>query len=113
MFNSPYHNGPTPNYPPRDGDISPWGQIQTVHDVLYGIVFVTTARHGGFLLSPERLNQMPEHMRSRDGWYEEDCEVAMPMYVFYDEMVVMGMINSQRQPKTDIIGEIRRLGVEV
>ena len=85
MFTSNFHNGPTPNYPPREGDISPWGQIQFARELIYGITIVSTAGHGGMLLSPERLEQMPGQMRSHDGWYEEDCEVAMPMLIFFDE----------------------------
>ncbi len=42
---------------------SPWGPVESVHDVAEGIVWVTTARHGGVWLSRERWAQMPERFR--------------------------------------------------
>ena len=55
---------------------TPWGTAQTVDRLADGIVSVTTAGHGGVHLSPARLREMRESERTRDGWYEEDCEAA-------------------------------------
>jgi hypothetical protein len=43
---------------------------------------VNTAGHGGFKLSRERNAKVPAYMRRDGGWYEEDCEVAIPLVVF-------------------------------
>lgn len=71
---------------------SPWGKVQQTSVYADGIVFVSTASHGGFKLSRSRQSQMPEALRIQGGWYEEDCEAALvvvglPQY-FSDEQVV-------------------------
>lgn len=91
MFNSPFHNHVTP-LTPLINDVSPWGEIQRIIPCIHGVTFVTTARHGGMHVSHERLQQMPESMRSRDHWYEEDCEVALPMYCFFTEFDLLGQV---------------------
>ncbi len=43
---------------------------------------MTTASHGGLRLSLTALSRLPEAIRqtafSRDGWFEEDCDWALP-----------------------------------
>lgn len=56
---------------------SPWGKVQQTSVYADGIVFVSTASHGGFKLSRSRQAQMPEALRIQGGWYEEDCEAAL------------------------------------
>ena len=72
--------------PPREGHHSPWGPIETAEDVAEGIVSVHTASHGGIWLSPDRLALMDHSERTRDAWYEEDCEAAFPLQRFRDEV---------------------------
>lgn len=64
---------------------SPWGQVQTCHQLADGIVTVSTAGHGGIHLDPWRNAQMPSFLRNGDGWYEEDCEWSKPAVVFGQE----------------------------
>jgi len=45
---------------------------------------VTTAGHGGIKLDAARNRKVPGPVRSRDGWYEEDCDWAIPAYVHDD-----------------------------
>ena len=59
---------------------TPWGTAQTVRTLADGIVSVTTARHGGIRVSPERMELIPEDLRrgciewsDGTGWFEEDC----------------------------------------
>ena len=70
---------------------SPWGVVQSVHEVADGIQFVSTAGHGGFLLSPERLAKMPEKLKwptrfymSGSPWFEEDVEACRVVLAFPD-----------------------------
>jgi hypothetical protein len=67
---------------PRAGGSSPWGRIQTVTKVADGFWFVDTAGHGGLKLSRQRQAAMPDYLRCENGWYEEDCDWAIP-FVFY------------------------------
>jgi hypothetical protein len=70
----------------KEGGRSPWGDIQYLDHMAIGIDRVSTASHGGIKLSAERNRRMPDEFRQRGGWYEEDCEAAMPMWIFADEL---------------------------
>lgn len=66
---------------------TPWGPSDTEETVADGIVFYTTPGHGGFLLSQDRRDDMPEAIRSFQtfaggNWYEEDCDAALVVYSF-------------------------------
>lgn len=69
-------------FPPTRGSSSPWGAIQTVDPLGPEVVSVTTASHGGLRVSLTALARLPEPIRqtahSRDGWFEEDCDWALP-----------------------------------
>tara|TARA_R110001583_G_C5438412_1_gene389607 strand:+ start:67 stop:348 length:282 start_codon:yes stop_codon:yes gene_type:complete len=77
-----------------EGDIeikdSPWGVITLATRKDEGVWFVSTKSHGGFWLSPERREELPEEIKGtsslnivydrktgrfyRDEWWEEDCD---------------------------------------
>lgn len=61
---------------------SPWGEIQDKSELAPGIWAVSTAGHGGIKLSRERNAAMPDYMRNKGGWYEEDCEWAKVAVVY-------------------------------
>jgi hypothetical protein len=69
---------------------TPWGSAQSVDIIADGIVWVTTASHGGALLDPGRTAAMPAFMAGKP-WcgnsssYEEDCEWCMPALFFEQE----------------------------
>jgi hypothetical protein len=63
---------------------TPWGASQGAEEYADGIVFHTTASHGGFKLSAERNAKVPSYMRRLGGWYEEDSEWAIVATVFPD-----------------------------
>lgn len=65
---------------------TPWGPSQTVKTIIPGITHVTTASHGGILVSPEYQKKIPIYMRSNDGWYEEDCQWSIP-YVALEHVI--------------------------
>lgn len=70
---------------------TPWGKSQ--HHTQYGegIVFHTTAGHGGFYVSPTQRKLMPKLLKSfktfcgKDGWYEEDADWAVVVIAFPDK----------------------------
>jgi len=61
---------------------TPWGWSQIISNVAPGILFASTAGHGGFKLDRKLNAQVPAEMRKRGGWYEEDCEWAIPFLTF-------------------------------
>ena len=63
---------------------SPWGPIQNYEILAPGVWQVHTAGHGGIKLSAERNAKVPKLARNEDGWYEEDCEYAIPAFVHKD-----------------------------
>lgn len=69
-------------FPPSRASSSPWGPIQTVEPLGPDVAAVTTASHGGLRVSLTALARLPEAIRetlySRNGWFEEDCDWALP-----------------------------------
>ncbi len=76
---------------------TPWGKSQSKRKIASGIIFYSTASHGGFHLSPKRLKQMPFYLRNfrgfcgKEGWYEEDCDYnivicAFPQYFTKEDL---------------------------
>jgi hypothetical protein len=66
---------------------TPWGASQTIEPLIEGMVFVSTASHGGLKLEVWRNARMPRYLRRPGGWYEEDCEWCLPALVFQDEIL--------------------------
>lgn len=64
---------------------TPWGVSQSVTQIARGIRSVSTAGHGGVLLSPTKNLLIPEYMRIDAGAYEEDCEWCIPAVFFETE----------------------------
>lgn len=65
---------------------TPWGLAQTVRCMseTIGIWSVSTESHGGIYVDQVANSMIPEYMRSRGGWYEEDCDWCIPAVVFPD-----------------------------
>ena len=53
---------------------TPWGMAQSSEIYADGVVFHSTASHGGIKLDRARNAAMPAMLRVAGGWYEEDCE---------------------------------------
>ena len=59
---------------------TPWGQSQHQREHALGIVFHSTASHGGYQLSPQRqveLHEVEAFKQFGPEWLEEDCEAAI------------------------------------
>jgi len=70
---------------PKERGFSPWGPIQFVTPIFEGCWGVCTASHGGIKLSRSLNAKVPEYARSKGGWYEEDCDWAIPACVFAEQ----------------------------
>lgn len=78
-----------------EGMSTPWGKAQYVYLTIPGqIAFVSTAGHGGIKLSRKMNAQVPDYMRRKGGWYEEDCEWAIPFVVFASQILANTVENS-------------------
>ena len=68
---------------------SPWGGIQHQEVLADGIVAVSTASHGGIVLSAKRqrqLNYKGKNFLNDNEFWEEDCDWAIPFVFFADEI---------------------------
>lgn len=66
---------------------SPWGKPQSIENVVNNHVYlVSTARHGGYRLSPEYNAKIPTAFRNSSCWYEEDCEAFIVEYFLNEEI---------------------------
>jgi hypothetical protein len=61
---------------------TPWGESQDSTRLADGITSHSTAGHGGVKVRDDLNEQIPKYMRNENGWYEEDCEWAIPALVF-------------------------------
>lgn len=77
----------------RQGMHTPWGPAQTARHLAPAIGWVTTAGHGGCVISRSRLELMPEHLRldgslPGDGlFFEEDVEWCRVFVAFEAELL--------------------------
>lgn len=63
---------------------TPWGMSQRTTVYADGVECHSTASHGGFKLFAERNAQVHPLLRSKDGFYEEDCAWAAVAITFPD-----------------------------
>ena len=59
--------------------LSPWGVVQHGEKLSDGVYAVSTASHGGIKCYPKANVRIPAIFRANDGWYEEDCDWAIPV----------------------------------
>lgn len=65
---------------------SPWGGCQTAEEHAPGIWHVTTASHGGYILTTDRNDEIPETARLAGAIYEEDSDWAIVGWFFRDRL---------------------------
>jgi hypothetical protein len=76
---------------------TPWGESQTVREIAEGITLVTTAGHGGYLLSPARRSAMPDALHAFETFaggnaYEEDCDWAVVAVAFPEHFDALSVL---------------------
>lgn len=66
---------------------TPWGPSQSQREHAPGIVFYSTASHGGYKLSPERWAEFASipHFAHWSQWLEEDCDACL-VYLRWPEL---------------------------
>ena len=69
-----------------------WGQVDEAEEIMNGVWRVHTANHGGIILSHERLVHVPLALlyasfnrQGMQGFFEEDCDIAIPLATFAHE----------------------------
>ena len=74
----------------HEGMQTPWGKADSAEMLCYGIGTVGTPSHGGIKVDRKHNSLIPEYMRNSGGWYEEDCDWAIPFCVFEVELLAGG-----------------------
>jgi len=81
-----------------NGKSSPWGIVQDEEVIAEGIIYVSTASHGGIWVARELLPRISEEMKDyakywsgSSQWFEEDCAaqcvvVSFPEYFPADQV---------------------------
>ncbi len=78
------------------GTSTPWGTSQSSEKIIPGIVFYSTAGHGGYHLTKKRVESLPAVIHlyllqnklikpKGDAWLEEDCDWAFSVLAFPSE----------------------------
>lgn len=67
--------------------ITPWGKAQTKVLITPWMFVVGTAGHGGVKLDRKHNAMIPKQYRRLGGWYEEDCEISIPLYFLYEQII--------------------------
>lgn len=79
---------------------TPWGLSQSSRKIAPGIMFYSTAGHGGIHLSPTRQKEMKEKFPDfitflgDPAWWEEDCDCCVVNLAFPD------CFNPEHLPRT-------------
>jgi len=74
---------------------TPWGPSQHEEILADGIIFYSTASHGGIWLSAKRQKQLnySDNWLKSPTWWEEDCDWAIPFAFFADDIRKHGTAN--------------------
>jgi len=68
---------------------TPWGPSQDVERLAHGILWISTASHGGFFVPPEPRRIIPASILAKtirqqgcSGWFEEDLDWSIVVHFF-------------------------------
>lgn len=89
-----------------NGMSSPWGKVQDSEMLTPFLGNVSTAGHGGLKVSPEYNKKIPSIFRKQNGWYEEDCAWAIPMYFLMQDIALEALPG-----KIDYLAKTEREGI--
>jgi len=82
---------------------TPWGLSQSEHERIPGVIFYSTASHGGVRLSIARQAEFRRVFPDWSGWiggcewFEEDCDAVLPALAFaseYDDRAIFYAVRS-------------------
>ncbi len=92
----------------RTAPKSPWGPVQHMTDYRNGCVEVSTAGHGGMKVEGALAKKLPTLFRKK--WYEEDCEVLIPLFYLYDDLkVIADTLSDDEAGRCGFIAAVKRL----
>ena len=80
----------------KKGIRSPWGKVQNVEHITPWLSRVSTATHGGFKLAPNKNKYIPNDLRRKGCWYEEDCEVSI-IFVYLEDQIKIDIFDECKQ----------------
>jgi len=96
-----------------------WGEIQTEYRICRGLRYVTTAGHGGYMVSKGLANKIlpPEVVRQGHPWgsylcFEEDCAWAFVDYFLVDSGLLDGILNRNTRYTKEEIKQLARETIE-
>ena len=95
---------------------TPWGPADTAREIAPGIIFYSTASHGGYYVAPERVAQMPPPLRdfkpfAAPNWYEEDCDwsiVALAFPQFFPSDALAAAAETLRHSQPELYRQMAR-----
>ena len=84
------------------GKWTPWGPTQDATEFAPGIVFHSTAGHGGFHLDRDAMRRfrkaIPDfHTFAGGSWFEEDCDACAVVLVFPEVFDSVAVENCENQ----------------
>ena len=98
---------------------TPWGSPQTATEIAPGIIAYTTASHGGYRLSPERVMTMPKCLREfvpfggpqagPGRWFEEDADwsvVTLAFPQFFKPEDINAALTTLERYKPELFAEV-------
>lgn len=92
----------------RSAPKSPWGSVQNMTDYRNGCIEVSTAGHGGMKVEGALAKKLPTLFRKK--WYEEDCEVLIPLFYLYDDLkAIADTLSDDDAGRCGFIATVKRL----
>lgn len=92
-------NAPRPEWDRIDDGcpkMSPWGAPHTGHLLAPGIYQVTCSNHGGIYVNAKDNKRIPEPLRAKDGWYEEDMHVSAVYWFIPEAAATKPRVNREK-----------------
>lgn len=109
--------------PKVSGQIPPdwtpwWGKVQHKTRIGHGIWHCSTASHGGVWVDYNLRDLIPEEARktthSHSPWYEEDCDAAIPVFLFTNDERDRGMaLESLERWHPDLVDTLKKALAEI
>ena len=96
---------------------SPWGHVQHQEEVASGVLLVSTAGHGGFMVSKEAMGKLHPALKfvaiyggkfEGQTCFEEDCEAVAVVYELQEKGIDLGSIGFKPVTKQDVISYLGR-----
>ena len=90
---------------------SPWGYVQHSTPISEGVQFVSTAGHGGFMLTQSAMKQLHPALKRASVYggqylgytcFEEDCEAVAVLYELQEAGIDINAVGFKPATKEDV-----------